>query len=101
MRAVLATLVAALLVAAPAAAVNIDKSVSSALHAGLPAANVKASQDRTRTCQAGTRGANEHTTVVGHTRRPAVVACEQPPRSNLLTPDSIAKATAAALSVLG
>lgn len=101
MRPVLATVVAALVVAAPAAAVNIDKSVSNALHASPPTASVKASKDRTRTCQAGTRGANEHTTIVGDTRRPAVVACEQPPRSEVLTPDSVAKATAAALSVLG
>jgi hypothetical protein len=30
-----------------------------------------------------------------------VVACEQPPKSNLVPPDAIAKATAAALSALG
>jgi hypothetical protein len=30
-----------------------------------------------------------------------VLACEQPPKANLTTPDLIAKATAAALSVIG
>jgi hypothetical protein len=100
MRAVLATAVAALAVAAPAGAVTIGKSVSNALHTGPLAAQVKASEDAKRTCQAGARtGAKK--TAVGDTRRPPVVACEQPPRSNLLTPDQVAKATAAALQVLG
>jgi hypothetical protein len=100
MRAVLATVMAALAVAAPAAAVNIGKEVSGALHVGS-LAQVKTGQDKTQTCQAGTRSGKQRSTVVGNTRRPDVVACEQPPRSNLLTPDSVAKATAAALAVLG
>ena len=100
MRAVLATAVAALAVAAPAGAVSIPKGISFSLSAQL--SQQKAAQDRTRTCQAGTRKtATQHTTVVGNASRPAVVACEQPPKSSLVTPDSIAKATAAAIAVLG
>lgn len=100
MRAVLASAVAALAVAAPAGAFTIGKSVSSSLHTGTFAAQVKATEDAKRTCQAGARTGAEKT-AVGDTRRPPVVACEQPPKSNLLTPDQVAKATAAALQVLG
>jgi hypothetical protein len=100
MRAVLAIAVVALAAAAPAGAVNIGKSLSSTLHTGTFAAQVKTSEDAKRTCQAGARtGAKK--TAIGDTRRPPVVACEQPPKSNLLTPDQVAKATAAALQVLG
>ena len=103
MRAVLATAVAALALAAPAAAINIGKSASSALHAVSPAAIATATKsDKLHSCQAGDRRARTGETAGAQTeRKAAVVACEQPPRSNLLTPDSIAKATAAALSVLG
>jgi hypothetical protein len=103
MRAVLATAVAALAVAAPAAAVNIPKSVSSALHVSSPAAPAAATKsDKLHSCQAGDRRARTAETSAAQTeRKAAVVACEQPPKSNLLTPDSVAKATAAALSVLG
>jgi hypothetical protein len=90
MRAVLATGVAALAVAAPAAAVTIPKGVSSAL------SGAAGQRDNTKSCQAGTEKA-----IIFKSRHPQVVACEQPPRSNLLTPDQIAKATAAALSALG
>jgi antitoxin component of MazEF toxin-antitoxin module len=103
MRAVLATAVAALAVAAPAAAVTIPKSVSGALHVSSPVAIAQAvKSDKLHSCQAGDRRARTAETTAGQTeRKAAVVACEQPPRSNLLTPDSVAKATAAALSVIG
>jgi hypothetical protein len=103
MRAVLATAVAALAVAAPAAAFNIGNSASSALHAASPAAVAAAVKtDKLHSCQAGDRRARAGETSAAQTeRKAAVVACEQPPKSNLLTPDSVAKATAAALSVLG
>jgi hypothetical protein len=91
MRAVLATVVAALAVAAPAAAVTIPKSVTSAL-----SGQVSAARDNTKSCQAGTEKA-----IIFKNRHPQVVACEQPPRSNLLTPDQVAKATAAAIAALG
>jgi hypothetical protein len=92
MRAVLATTVAALAVAVPAGAVTIPENPFS-LSTG---AQAKTSRDKTQSCQAGTKKK-----IIFKSRHPQVVACEQPPRSNLLTPDSIAKATAAALAVLG
>src|SRR5262249_41287050 len=103
MRAVLAAAVAALAVAAPAAAVTVPKSVSSALRVPSPVAVAEAAKsDKLHSCQAGDRRPRTAETSAGQTeRKAAVVACEQPPRSNLLTPDSVAKATAAALSVLG
>jgi hypothetical protein len=100
MRAVLATAVAALAVAAPAAALNIDNSLTGTLRVGHLVSPAKVTQNAKGTCQAGTRSTAKKT-VVGDTRRPNVVACEQPPKSNLLTPDQVAKATAAALNVLG
>jgi hypothetical protein len=103
MRAVLAAAVAALAAAAPAAAVTVPKSVSGALRVS-PAATIAAAtkSDKLHSCQAGDRRARTaETSAVQTERKAAVVACEQPPRSNLLTPDSVAKATAAALSVIG
>jgi hypothetical protein len=96
MRVVLATAVAALAVAAPAAAISVPKGVSLAPSSTVGQAT--ASQDKTRSCQAGSQ---KPVKVIHKTRHPHVVACEQPPRSNLLTPDSVLKATAAALSALG
>jgi hypothetical protein len=100
MRAVLATALAALAAASPAGALNIDQGFVTSLRVAHLASPLKAPQDAKRTCQAGTRTAAKKTSL-GDTRRPPVVACEQPPKSNLLTPDQVAKATAAALSVLG
>jgi hypothetical protein len=93
MRAVLATAVAALAVATPAGAITMpDGSVS--LHAAT--GTTQNAKDKTRTCQAGSKKK-----VILKSRHPAVIACEQPPRANLLGPGSLAKATAAALSVIG
>ena len=90
----LATAVAALAVAAPAAAVSIPENASFSLSTAVQA---KVSKDnRTRSCQAGSKKR-----IILKSRHPQVLACEQPPKANLVTPDSIAKATAAALSVLG
>ena len=93
----------ALVTAAPAAAVTGGYGVSeklTPLHV-TPPSSVK-SPDRSKSCQAGHgRTAAKHTGLLGSTKRHAVVACEQPPRANLTSPDAIAKATAAALSVLG
>jgi hypothetical protein len=93
MRTVLATAVAALVVAVPAGAVTIPEKTLFSLSS---AAQATGSKDKARSCQAG----HKNKVILG-SRHPQVVACEQPPRANLLTPDSIAKATAAALSVLG
>src|SRR5262249_23388212 len=104
MRAVLAAAVAALAVAAPAAAVTVPKSVSSALRVPSPVAVAEAAKsDKLHSCPGrAPRRPRPAEASAGQTeRKAAVVACEQPPRSNLLTPDSVAKATAAALSVLG
>jgi hypothetical protein len=91
MRVVLATAVAALAVAAPAGAVSIPESTAFAI-----SAHVQTKQKEKGTCQAGSKKK-----LVFRSGHPPVVACEQPPRSNLMSPDSAAKATAAALSVLG
>jgi len=103
MRAVLATAVAALDVAAPAGAVTIDKAASSALRVtSLAALKAASKTDTIRSCQVGDRRTHKNTSTASQTeRKAATVACEQPPKSNLLTPDSVAKATAAALSALG
>src|SRR5581483_6858895 len=58
-------------------------------------------RDRSRSCQAGKKAAATKTTLLGSKKRFAVVACEQPPRSNLSLAGSIAKSTASALSVFG
>jgi hypothetical protein len=92
MRVVFATAVAALALATPAGAVSIPENAF-ALSSGGQA---KAAKDKTQSCQAGTKRK-----IILGSRHPQVVACEQPPRSNLLTPDSIAKATAAALAAIG
>ncbi|HZO96800.1 MAG TPA: hypothetical protein VFB42_05465 [Gaiellaceae bacterium] len=103
MRLAAAAVFAALLTAAPAAAVTGGYGISSRLHAGLPpAAAHAAAVDRARSCQAGKEErAAPKAGLLGGARRHAVVACEQPPKSSLLTPDEIAKATAAALAALG
>jgi hypothetical protein len=93
MRVVLATVVAALAAAAPAAAINIDSSVSLTKSGVL---QPRESPDKTKSCQAGSKKK-----IIFKSRHPQVVACEQPPRSNLLTPDSVVKSAAAALSALG
>ena len=93
MRAVLATAVAALAVATPAGAVSIPETTAFSFSTGVQA---KASKDKNNTCQAGTKKK-----IIFKSGHPTVVACEQPPRSNLLTPDQIAKAHAAAIAALG
>jgi hypothetical protein len=102
----LAAVAAALAAASPAAAVNGGGGISKALHHGSGALVVTAAaldQDRNHSCQAEDRKshATSKATRAADPRNPTVVACEQPPKSNLLTPDSIAKATAAALATLG
>ena len=74
-------------------------SVLAALLIAAPAGAAKA-RDKSRSCQAGKAVATK-TSVLGSKKRFAVVACEQPPKSNLLAPGTIAKATASALSALG
>ncbi len=97
-RAAIATAALALVAAAPATAVTGGYGVSGALRASsLIVSSSGAGLNKKHSCQAGDRSAR--TKRVGS--KLFVVACEQPPKSNPITPDMIAKATAAALSVLG
>jgi hypothetical protein len=103
MRVALATALAALAGAAPAAAVTGGFGVSNALRGGyLALGTTNSSGVKTRTCQAGKHktAVTNSTIFVGDKGKPGVVACEQPPRSQY-SPETIAKATAAALAVLG
>jgi cation transport ATPase len=87
-----------LVTAAPAVALPGGYGVSTALHSSpLGVGSSDAANNKSHSCQAGDRSAQ----MKRAGRKTFVVACEQPPRSNLITPDSVAKATAAALSVLG
>jgi hypothetical protein len=103
--AVLLGAVAALAAASPAGAINGGAGISKALHSGPGAIVVSAAalgQEKDHQCQAGernSRAANKPNPA--DRRNPTVVACEQPPKSQVLTPDTIAKATAAAIAALG
>jgi hypothetical protein len=97
-RAIAAACVVALLAAAPAAAVSGDLATMKFGHPII--VTVVGGKDKSRSCQAG-KNAKTKVGLLGSKRRFPVVSCEYPPRSNLVTPSSIAKATAAALSVLG
>jgi hypothetical protein len=104
MRVVLAAAAAALVGAAPAAALTVPKSVAASLRVSAPslAAVTNAKTDKIRSCEVGDRRAHSSTSGAAQTeRKAAAVACEQPPKSTPLTPDSVAKATAAALASLG
>jgi hypothetical protein len=97
-RAVAAAFAVALVAAAPAAAVSGDLRIAKL---GRPIqVTVVTGKDKSKSCQAGKKAAT-NAGLLGSRRRFAVVACEQAPRINLATPSSVAKATAAALSVLG
>ena len=104
-RAVIAAAALALMAAAPAAAVTGGFGVSAALrgsgHLVLTTSKV-APGAQTRTCQAGKHkgGVTNSDIFVADKGKPGVVACEQPPRSEF-NPEAIAKATAAALAVIG
>ena len=103
MRVALATVLAALVGAAPAAAVTGGPGVSTALRGGyISLGTVKTTGQKTRTCQAGKHkaAATNSDLFVGDKGKPGAVACEQPPRSSY-SPETIAKATAAALAVIG
>jgi hypothetical protein len=105
--ATLAAVLVASVAASPAGAVTGGYGVAKALHSGrgtVVAATAMARDDKTRSCQAGDHKARSTTqpALAGDIeRKAAAVACEQPPRSNLITPDAIAKATASALATLG
>ena len=96
---------AALLVAAAPAAALTGGGISSALHSGR-AVTISVTGSRgssNQTCQAEKRGRTSNTTpaLLGNARKIAVVACEQPPRSEIVTPSMLKQATASALATLG
>jgi hypothetical protein len=102
----LLTVLAALIAAGPAMAIT-GAGVSSALRTGdavtISASPVKGT--KARTCQAGTdknTGASKkQPPVIATTHKFAVVACEQPPRSEFVSPGLLNKATASALDTIG
>jgi hypothetical protein len=92
----------ALAVAAPAGAIS-GWGVSDTLRrqAVPTAATVTKKSQQAKTCQAGKREKSTASLkVVGGAKNPAVVACEQPPRSDLVTP-ALKSAAAAILSGAG
>ena len=82
----LALIVVALAVAAPAGALT-GYGVAGQLHvATLPALTATKAEQRTPARPSpGTRATGTRQTLVGTAKKPAVVACEQPPRSTVLT----------------
>ena len=98
----LAVAVAALAVAGPALALS-GQGITSVLRApGITTTSAGKSTARTHTCQAGDtkEKARTHSALVGGARKTAVVACEQPPRSQLLGP-GLKQAAANAFNALG
>jgi hypothetical protein len=98
----IAALVVALAVAAPAGALS-SEGITVKLNApGISTPTTAKSTARTHTCQAGDtkEKTKAHSAIVGSARKSAVVACEQPPRSELLG-KGLAQAAANALAALG
>ena len=93
--------VVALAVAAPAGALT-GYGVAGQLHSATLKALTATRTDRTHTCQAqsGHQATGKNQTLVGTAKKPAVVACEQPPRSTVLT-QGLKQAATAALATLG
>jgi hypothetical protein len=94
----------ALTLSAPAAALT-GWGVASALRTAKPVtiSAARAKGSGTQTCQVQRRDRKAKSpklAVVGDARSYAVVACEQPPRSQVITP-TLKQATASALAALG
>jgi hypothetical protein len=93
----------ALAVAAPAGALT-GWGVSGTLRSpGAPAsASVKSTSKAQHTCQAGDqrKGAKSKLKLTGSAHNTAVVACEQPPRSDLVT-SGLKSSAATALNTVG
>ena len=91
LRVVAASALASLAVAAPAEAVNQS-----------PAATITtkpaATSDRSKSCNASDKSAGKN--LIGSKKGTAVVACEQPPKSQQQIP-GLSKATASAIAILG
>jgi hypothetical protein len=98
----LAALVAALSAVAPAGALSGEGITGKLSAPGVSTVATGRSTARTHTCQAGDtkEKAKAHSAIVGSARKTAVVACEQPPRSQLLG-KGLEQAAANALAALG
>jgi hypothetical protein len=98
----LAALVAALAAVAPAGALSGEGITVKLTVPTVSTAAAAKSTARTHTCQAGDtkEKAKAHSAIVGSARKTAVVACEQPPRSELLG-SGLKQAAANALAALG
>jgi hypothetical protein len=95
-------LVAALAAVAPAGALS-GEGINVKLNApDVSTVSAGRSTAKTHTCQAGDtkEKAKSHSAIVGSAKKTAVVACEQPPRSELLGP-GLKQAAANALAALG
>lgn len=71
--------------------------------AGVSAAGASAKGSKTQTCQAGTRErkTKSRSALIGDTHKAAVVACEQPPKSEPLLPTTLERPVSVALSTVG
>jgi len=87
----------ALAIAAPAAAIP-GGGLAAALRTSVTVASTRTAASHT--CQAGRNHEKTKLTVAGDARKPAVVACEQPPKSDLISP-SLKQTAANAVSTLG
>jgi hypothetical protein len=98
----LAFLVVGLAAVAPAAALSGEGITAKLAAPGVSAVAAGKSTAKTHTCQAGDtkEKARSHSALVGTARKTAVVACEQPPRSELLG-SGLKQAAANALAALG
>lgn len=96
--------VLALLVAvSPASGVASGGTTVPGLHLkiSLPAMT---GNSKTQTCQAGTRQRKRirsRSVLVGDAHKVAVVACEQPPKADLLTPQTLAHSVSGAFATEG
>ena len=96
----IATMALALIVTAPAAAIT-GWGISGKLHSGAVTTAAAKTGTRQSTCQAGKREKTPKALkLTGTARNPAVVACEQPPRSDLVTP-ALKSSPASALATVG
>jgi hypothetical protein len=97
-----AATVAVLAAASPAWALSGEGVSTTLTAARLSTVAGGKTEAKTHTCQAGdTKGKTKaHSAVVGTTRKTAVVACEQPPRSQVLGP-GLKQSAANVLAALG
>ena len=98
----LAATVAALAAAAPAGALSGEGITTTLTAPGLSTVAAGKTEAKTHTCQAGDtkQKVKAHSAVIGSARKTAVVACEQPPRSELIGP-GLKQAAANVVAALG